>query len=186
MSSSTDVTMFVADDIGEAAAAPVRHRKLSFESYKVDPNIPDPVPAADKRSVGEADGGGVSNTGDTDAAEMTDVDTVSTVASSSTTKKRACGRKDDDDDAKMEDPATRPVKRQRRVHFDPVVSVGLAPTGVDRPRTHRGRPDSHPEAHTRHARGALGLCVCSAEGADVANRGRGGPASARHCVTGNQ
>lgn len=109
----------------------------------MDPNIPGP--AADKRSVGEADGGGVSNTGDTDAAEMTDVDTVSTVASSSTTKKRACGRKDDDDDAKMEDPATRPVKRQRRVHFDPVVSVGLAPTGVDRTSIQDHTPLTHTE-----------------------------------------
>ena len=142
-SSSTDVTMFVADGIGALsdAAAPVRHRKLSFESYTVDPNIPGP--AADKRSVGEAYGGGVSNTGDTDAAEMTDVDTVSTVASSTTMKKRACGQKDDDGDAKMEDPATRPVKR---IRFDPVVSVGLAPTGVDRTSIQ----DHTPLTHTEH------------------------------------
>lgn len=109
-----------------AVRRPLR-RKRSFEAYMVDSTIPDTVPGADRRSVEEADGG-VSSTGVTEDAEMTDVGTTSA------TKKRAYGRRDDDGEAKMEDPAARPVKRRRRVHFDPVVSVGRAPIGVDRTR----------------------------------------------------
>jgi len=117
--------------------APAARRPLgrtrSFETYMVDSTIPDVVPAADGRSVEEADGG-VSNTGVTEDAEMTDVGTTSA------TKKRACDRRDDDGDAKMEDPAARPVKRRRRVRFDPVVSVGRAPIGVDRTRIRKRTP----------------------------------------------
>ena len=121
----------------QAARRPLG-RTRSFEAYMVDSTIPDTVPAADRRSVEKADGG-VSNTGVSDDAEMTDVDTTSA------TKKRARGRRDDDGDAKMEDPAARPVKRRRRVRFDPVVSVGRAPTGVDRTRIRKRTPVTREE-----------------------------------------
>ena len=131
-------------DLGTSSKYPSASRQSvrrtrSFESYMMDPDMDaDMMDAAipappEAKTTEAADSGNV---------DMVDTELTSTMVSSNTKRKRIRG---DGNGATMTITSSCARHRGKRVCFNPIVSVGCAPSGVDRTRIRKRTPVTREE-----------------------------------------
>lgn len=114
-------------------------RTRSFESYMMDPDMDADMMDAAIPAVPE---GGTTEAAESGDVDMVDTELTSTMVSSNTKRKRI---RSDGNGATTTATSSCARHRGKRVCFHPIVSVGCAPSGVDRTRIRKRTPVTREE-----------------------------------------